>query len=273
MDEIIKKIKLEDLGFSEYFEHDSGSIADRDLTPARVISEHKELYLVRNESSVLSGRITGKMMFHACSREDYPAVGDWVLIKVLSKDQAHIYEILSRKTVLKRKSAGESESQVLASNIDTAFVVQAPGRDYNLNRFERYFALAKSEKVEPVIILNKTDLVSNVDLEAMLSEIKNRFKNAAVYATSAVTSAGIMDFKGAIKKGSTYCFIGSYGVGKSSLINALMGEGLMRTGEISPHANRGRHITTHRELFILESGGMLIDTPGLREIGMLDSSV
>ncbi|MFC1704013.1 ribosome small subunit-dependent GTPase A [Candidatus Omnitrophota bacterium] len=271
--EIIKKIKLEDLGYNNSFENNRGSVIDSDLTPARIIAEHKELYIVRNETSVLYAKITGKMMFQASSREDYPAVGDWVLIKVLSKDQAHIYEILPRMTVLKRKSADRLEAQIIASNIDIAFVVQAPDRDYNLNRFERYFALAKTGKIKPAIVLNKTDLISNVDLEAKLSEIKKRFKNTDVYATSVVTGVGINGFREAIKKGLTYCFIGSSGVGKSSIINALLGERLIKTGEISCHTSRGKHITTHRELFILESGGLLIDNPGLREVGLLDSSV
>lgn len=264
-------MKLENLGYNDFFEHSRKSLYDSRLTPARIIAEHKELYLIRNEASVLSAKITGKMMFQASSNEDYPTVGDWVLLKVLPEKQAQIHKILARKTVLKRKSANESESQVLASNIDTAFVVEAPGRDYNLNRFERYFALAKSGKIEAAIILNKTDLISHVELDTLLTEIKKRFKNTKVYATSAITGAGLTDFNEDIDKGSTYCFIGSSGVGKSSIINALLGESLIRTGEISAHADRGKHITTHRELFILENGGLLIDTPGLREVGLLDS--
>jgi len=272
MDDIIKEIKLEDLGYNGFFENNRKSFIDSDLIPARIIAEHKELYFVRNEASVLSAKITGKMMFQASSREDYPAVGDWVLIKVLSEDKAHIYKILPRKTILKRKSSNESESQVLASNVDVAFVVQAPDRDYNLNRFERYLTLAKSGKVEPVIVLNKADLISDIDLAPLLSEIKSRFKNTLVYTTSALTGAGISNLKEIINEGKTYCFIGSSGVGKSSIINTLIGESLMMTGEISSHTNRGKHITTHRELFILESGGLLIDNPGLREVGLLDSS-
>jgi len=273
MGEVIKKIKLEDLGYSDFFENNRESVMNSDLVPARIIAEHKQLYIVRNEKSVFSAKTTGKMIFEALSREDYPAVGDWVLIKVLSKDQAHIYEILPRKTLLKRKSASGSEAQIIASNIDIACVVQALDRDYNLNRFERYFALAKSAKIKPVIVLNKTDLVSDIELEKILCEIKNRFKDTDVYTTSAVTGFGIADFVKAINKGRTYCFLGSSGVGKSSIINALIGESLIRTGEISCHTNKGKHITTHRELFILECGGLLIDNPGLREVGLLDSSV
>ncbi|MCK5708089.1 MAG: GTPase RsgA [Candidatus Aureabacteria bacterium] len=175
------------------------------------------MYIVRNEISELSARITGKMMFAALSREDYPAVGDWVLITVLDENQAIIHEILPRRTVLKRKSANNSDIQIIASNIDIAFIIQSPDRDYNLNRFERYITLAESENIKPVIILNKTDLISESDLDMKLFEINNRFKNIDIYATSIITGKGINDLIKSIKRGLTYCFLGSSGVGKSSI--------------------------------------------------------
>lgn len=271
MDKTIKKLKLKDIGYSDFFEDNRKSTVDNTLTSARIISEHRELYVLRNETSELSAKITGKMMFTALSREDYPAVGDWVLITILDKKQAIIREILPRKTVLIRKSASRSATQIIASNIDTAFIVQSPDRDYNLNRFERYLSLAESGNIKPVIVLNKTDLISESDLELKLDELKTRFKNTDIYATSTVTGKGSADFKRNIKPGVTYCFIGSSGVGKSSIINMLIGENLIKTGEISSYTNRGKHVTSHRELFILEKGGLLIDNPGMREIGVLDS--
>ena len=174
MNKNINRIKLEDIGYSDFFENNRESAKDGSLTPARIIAEHKELYILRNEISEFSAKITGKMMFTASFREDYPAVGDWVLITVLDKEQAIIHEILPRKTVLKRKSAGKSDIQIIASNIDTAFIIQSPDRDYSLNRFERYFSLAKSGKIKPVIILNKTDLIAEAYLEIKLSEIKDK---------------------------------------------------------------------------------------------------
>ena len=273
MDKTIKKIKLKDIGYSDFFEEKRKSATDNNLTPARIIAEHKELYILRNETSEFSAKITGKMMFTASYREDYPAVGDWVLIIVLDKKQAIIREILPRKTVLIRKSANKSDAQIIASNIDIAFVIQSPDRDYNLNRFERYLSLARSGNIKPVIVLNKTDLISESDLEKKLTEIKARFENTDIYTTSTITGKGIADFKKNIKQGVTYCFIGSSGVGKSSIVNMLMGENLIKTGEISSYTNRGKHITTHRELFILKNGGLLIDNPGMREIGLLDSEV
>ena len=244
---------------------------DRSLIRARIIAEHKEAYVLKSGSAEWTAKITGKMRFAASSREDYPAVGDWVLITPLDKDQAVIHEILPRKTVLKRKSAGKTDVQIIASNIDVAFIVQSPDRDYSLNRFERYFSLAESGRIKPAVVLNKIDLIDDLDLEWRLSEIRDRFKGTDIYATSAVTGKGMADLTKDIKKGLTYCFLGSSGVGKSSLINAFMGENLMRTGEISSHTERGKHITSHRQLFALENGGFLIDNPGMREIGLLDS--
>ena len=263
--------RLEDLGYSDFFKNNQTSVMDSSLIPARIIAEHRELYVLRNEISELSAKITGKMMFTASSKEDYPAVGDWVLIRILNKKQAQIHKILPRKTVLKRKSAGKMDVQIIASNIDVAFIIQSPDRDYSLNRFERYFSLAESGKIKPVMVLNKTDLIDEADLEFKISEIKGRFKDTDVYTTSIVTGKGLADLKKDIKKGCTYCFLGSSGVGKSSIINMLIGEDLIKTAEISSHTNRGKHITTHRQLFILENGGLLVDNPGMREIGLLDS--
>jgi len=267
----MNNINLKDMGYHDFFEKSRVSMENSHLFPARVISEHKGAYILRNETSELSATITGKMMFTASSREDYPAVGDWVLIQILDEDQAVIHEILPRKTVLKRKSAGKSDVQIIASNIDIAFIVQSPDRDYNLNRFERYFALAESGNIKPAIVLNKSDLISESELEMRLSEIKIRFKNTDIYGTSIVTGKGIPEFQKSIEPGLTFCFLGSSGVGKSSLINMLAGQHLIKTGDISSHSNRGKHITAHRELFILENGGLLIDNPGMREIGVLDA--
>jgi ribosome biogenesis GTPase len=267
----IRKINLEDIGYSEFFDSNRKNKGDKTLTPARIIAEHKELYILRNETSELSAKITGKMIFTASAREDYPTVGDWVLITVLDKEQARIHEILSRKTVLMRKSVNSSDKQLIASNIDVALIMQSPDRDYNLNRFERYITLAESENIKPVIILNKTDLLSKTELDTKIIEIKKRFENIEIYTTSIITGNGISDLKNNIKKGLTYCFLGSSGVGKSSILNIILGKNLIKTAEISSYTNRGKHITTHRELFILENGGILIDNPGMREIGVLDS--
>ncbi|MDD4202907.1 MAG: ribosome small subunit-dependent GTPase A [Candidatus Omnitrophica bacterium] len=271
MNEKIDKFKLEDLGYSDFFKNSKASEIDASFVPARIIAEHKELYILRNEVSEFSAKITGKMMFTASSREDYPAVGDWVLITVLDDEKAVIHEILPRKTVLKRKSIAKMDAQIIAANIDLAFIIQALDRDYNLNRFERYFALAQSGKIKPAIVLNKTDLIDEEELASKISEIKERFNDIDIYATSTLTGQGLSVLKQDINRGLTYCFLGSSGVGKSSIINMLLGKELLKTGEISSHTSKGKHVTTHRELFVLDSGGVVIDNPGMREVGLVDS--
>ncbi len=266
------RIKLEDIGYSDFFKIKKESNSNDSLMPARIIAEHKGGYILRNEASEFSAKITGKMRFDSSSREDYPSVGDWVLINVTNEEQAVIREILPRQTILKRKLVGKSDAQIIASNIDIAFIVQSPDRDYSLNRFERYISLVKSGGIKPVIILNKTDLIDEAELERIINELKERFKDTDIYTVSAVSGKGILDLRKDIKKRLTYCFIGSSGVGKSSIINVLLGEDLIKTGEISAYADRGKHVTTHRQLFVLKEGGILIDSPGMREIGLVDSS-
>ncbi|MCP4610092.1 MAG: ribosome small subunit-dependent GTPase A [Planctomycetes bacterium] len=271
MKENIRKINLEDMGYSEFFDNNRKNAAHNNLVPARIISVHKGLYILRSETSELSAKIAGKMIFTASSREDYPTVGDWVLIRILDEKEAVIHEILPRKTVLKRKSVNNSDNQLIASNIDIALIVQSSDRDYNLNRFERYITLAESENIKPIIVLNKTDLLLKDELDTKIVEIKERFKDIEIHTTSIITDEGIAGLKNSIKKGLTYCFIGSSGVGKSSIINRILGGNLIKTAEISSYTNRGKHITTHRELFISDYGATLIDNPGMREIGVLDS--
>ncbi|MFC1783213.1 ribosome small subunit-dependent GTPase A [Planctomycetota bacterium] len=215
-------------------------------------------------------KITGKQMFNALSREDYPAVGDWVTITDLGEQQAVIHQILPRKTIIKRKASGKNDIQVIAANIDVAFVIESVDRDYNLNRFERYFAITRDGGIIPAIILNKIDLISNEELESRIDQIKNRFGDIDFITTSTVNNEGLDELKAYIAKGKTYCFLGSSGVGKSSLINKLIGKEVIKTSQISTHTDRGRHTTTSREMYFLENGGIVIDNPGMREVGMTD---
>ena len=266
-----KKIELDDLGYCDFFENYRRTNPDENLIPARIVAEHKEAYVLRNEISQFSAKVTGRMMFTASSREDYPAVGDWVLISKPEKNNTAIVEILPRKSVLKRKSVAKSDAQVIAANIDIEFIVQSPDRDYSLNRVERYFSIAEAGNIKPVIILNKIDLISESECEFKLDEMRSRFRGTEIFAASIVTGEGIGGINDFIKKGITYCFVGSSGVGKSSLINMLIGKKLAKTREISSRTRRGKHITTHRQLFILKDGGLVIDNPGMREIGLIDA--
>lgn len=239
---------------------------------ARVISESKGSYEVVSKNGNFIARVTGKQMLDASSRDDYPAVGDWVTITELDQKQAVIHKILPRKTIIKR-SRRNNEIQIIGTNIDVVFIVESVNRDYNLNRFERYFAIIKNQDIQPVIILNKIDLISQDELDLIISQTQKRFNNIDIILTSVFRKEGINNLKGYIKKDKIYCFLGSSGVGKSSLINGLIGNDNIKTGDISSYSERGRHITTKRKMYFLESGGIVIDNPGIRGIGVMDNKI
>jgi len=245
----------------------------KDFEFGRVISEHRERYIVRTEKGETEAEITGNLRFSAKSREDFPAVGDWVAITTYDNDFAIIHKIFPRSSVIKRQAVGQSgEVQIIAANIDYALLVQAVDRDFNINRLERYLTICHSSGVSPIIVLTKTDLTNKGRIAEIIESISLRIKNIPVIALSNETREGIEDLLKFIEKGKTYCVLGSSGVGKSSLVNSLSGSGHMRTDEISRHTNKGRHITSHRELIILRNGGILIDNPGMREVGIADSN-
>lgn len=261
-----------DLGYNDFFESSRKELNLDGFSVARVTAEYKGAYKIKNEKNEFFAKITGKQMFTALSREDYPAVGDWVAITELDDKKAVINRILPRRTIIKRKYNAKNETQIIATNIDVAFVVESTDRDYSLNRFERYFAIARDGGVNPVIILNKIDLISEKDLNSKLDEIKERFKDIDIIPTSNATEKGLDKLRNYILKGKTYCFLGSSGVGKSSLINKLLGKSIIKTEDISSVSDRGKHITTNRVMYFLEAGGIVIDNPGMREVGMTDMS-
>lgn len=269
----IAKITLEDLGYNEFFESSRVDLGLTDYPVARVVAEYRGIYKVRSEKGELLAQVTGKHMFTAVRREDYPAVGDWVAIEVLPENKALIRGMLTRKTILKKKYSSKQENQIIATNIDTAFIVESMDRDYNLNRFERFLVLAVEGNITPIMILNKIDLISKTELDERISRIKNRFTSTTIIATSTFVKEGLDDLRSYIKVGKTYCFLGSSGVGKSSLINALLQKDEIKTREMGLVTGKGKHTTTTREMYFLENGGLVIDNPGTREVGIADSEV
>jgi ribosome biogenesis GTPase len=265
-----KELTNEDLGYDYFFEHNRSQLELEKYSVVRVIAEHRGVYKVKNLNGEYSARVTGKQMLGRISRENFPAVGDWVAITELNKDQAIIYKILPRKTIVQRKSIDRGHIQIIATNVDVAFIVESIGRDYNLNRFERYFSIANNGGVKPVVILNKIDLISKNELELKLAEIKKRFKDIDIITTSTINENGLDDLEKHITSKNTYCFLGSSGVGKSSLINKLLNKSVIKTGDVGIHNHRGKHITTSREMYFLENGGIVIDNPGIREVGVVD---
>ncbi len=264
-------MKNEDLGYDDFFESNRNKLGLDKFSVARVVVEHRGSYKIKNSNGEYFAKITGKRMFDASSREDYPAVGDWVAITELEAGHAVIESVLPRKTIIKRKYNNKTGSQIIATNIDVAFIVESIGRDYNLNRIERYLSIAEDGGVKSAIIINKLDLISKEELKLKLNELKNRFNDTDIILTSIVTDDGLDEIRKYILSGKTYCFLGSSGVGKSSLINKLLGENVIKTEDIGFGTGRGKHATTNREIYFLENGGIVVDNPGMREVGMTDS--
>ncbi|MBK9290433.1 MAG: ribosome small subunit-dependent GTPase A [Bacteroidetes bacterium] len=263
----------EELGYNNKFEAFRIEHHLSNFEVGRVVAEHKERYKVRTASGEYEAEITGNMRFTALSREDFPAVGDWVALTTFDSGPAIIHEIFPRFSLIKRQAAGQTgEIQLIAANIDFAFLMQAVDRDFSINRLERYLTICHASNVLPIIVLSKTDLIGAQQLEELQNLIKARIPEILVIAISNSTREGYVILNNMIKKGKTYCMLGSSGVGKSTLMNNLAGRNLMKTGLISGITNKGRHITTHRELMVLESGGILVDNPGMREVGIADTA-
>lgn len=243
------------------------------LTLARVIAEHKGRYAILVNNQERSAEITGKMMFEAVTRKDYPAVGDWVAVQMYDGESpCIIHRILPRTTTLSRKTSGkEMEEQIIAVNVDIVFIVQGLDNDFNLRRLERFLVVASQSGAAPVILLSKTDLHAPETLQEVLQEVHAVAKSAPVIAYSARTMQHLDDIRKYITAGVTVCFVGSSGAGKSTLINRLLGREKLATQEVRSEDSKGKHTTTHRELIHLPDGGCVIDTPGLREIGLWDA--
>ena len=236
---------------------------------ARVISQEKGLYKISNGTEVKSASVSGKYRYGAQTVSDYPAVGDYVLAEWQEGDSnAVIMELFPRKSCFIRKSAGkDKQEQVVATNIDIVFICMSLNRNFNLRRLERYLSIAYDSGASPVIVLTKSDICP--DVEAKIREVENIAQGADVLAISSLAG----DYEAVMKyilSGKTVAFIGSSGVGKSTLINKLIGKDSLATHEIG-NEDKGRHTTTHRELIALRNGAFVIDTPGMRELGMWDS--
>lgn len=264
-------MKIEDLGYNNRIEKLRIDNNLNEFEIGRVTSEHKERYIVKTEKGEFEAEITGNMRFSASSREDFPAVGDCVALTTYDTDFAIINKIIPRLSTISRQAVGQfGEIQIIATNIDFAFIIQAVDRDFSINRLERYLTICYSSKVTPVVILTKTDLINEKSKAAIIDSIHQRLKGLPIIAISNETQDGYDSLKLLIEKGKTYCMLGSSGVGKSTLLNNLSGRSIMKTDTISDFTGKGRHVSSHRELTILENGGILIDNPGMREVGIVD---
>ena len=263
---------LTDLGFNQVLESFIRDNNLSDYTTGRVTQEHRERYIVSTGDNEYEAEITGNLRFSASSRADFPAVGDWVTMTVYDSDLAIIHRILPRISVLERQAVGKSgEIQIISANIDIALIVQSINNNFNINRLERYVSICYSSGIEPVLVISKIDLVTESILNDAISKLEVRDKKIKYILLSNLTRQGLDQILEFLQKGKTYCVVGSSGVGKSTLINNLLKKNILKTGNISNSTNKGRHISDHRELFVLENGAIIIDTPGMRELGMTDN--
>ena len=263
---------LEDLGYNkELGEYRKKNNLDS-FGIGRVISEHKDRYTVKTEDGEFDSELIGHLRFTATNRNELPYVGDWVSISEYDEGKALIHAVFPRKSIVERKAVGKlGQTQIIATNIDYGLIVQSVNRDFNINRLERYLTICHASKIEPIIVLSKVDLIEKQELEELINQIKERINNVSLFEISNQSGFGIDSLKSKLVRGYTYCLLGSSGVGKSTLINTLIGTNLMETGEISESIDRGKHVTSHRELVVLENG-ILIDNPGMREVGITDIS-
>jgi ribosome biogenesis GTPase len=262
---------LRQMGWSPFHDSWFQTYSNKGLLPGRIIGEEKGIYRIQvSLKQVLLGEVRGKFRHEANSREDFPAVGDWVLYHHLPQmDRARIEVLLQRRTCLIRKQAGlVSERQILAANVDMAFIVTSANDDFNLKRLQRYLTLVWDSGAKPVVLISKCELVE--DVQNLADQVTTLSPGLDVHCVSAATGAGLESVVKYLTPGTTLILLGSSGVGKSTLVNLLMGRTVMNTKEIRESDERGRHITTGRHLFQLPGGALLIDTPGMRELQLMD---
>lgn len=267
----MKPINLKNLGLTGEMIQESKQY--KNLSIGRVSTQSKNLYKVITENGEIIAEISGKFHFYVSDSSEYPAVGDFVMVDRTDDSQGNaiIHHVLARKSVFARKTAGSRKDvQVVAANIDTVFVCMSLNHDFNLRRLERYLSNAWDSGAVPVVVLTKSDLCT--DIEQKLNEISSIAIGVDVYVTTSTSDDGYLPLKKYLANGRTAAFIGSSGVGKSTLINCLLGKNALDTGEIR-NDDKGRHTTTRRELIILPESGVVIDTPGMRELGVIHADL
>lgn len=264
-------MNLTELGWNTAYENAFNEYKVQGYLPGRIFAEYKNFYKVIYEGGELLAEISGKLQYAAELQQDLPAVGDWVAIAPRQNEsRGTIHHILPRKSKFSRKAAGtNTREQIVAANIDTVFIVNSMNNDFNPRRIERYLLLAWESGAGPVIVLSKSDLCENP--QKMTAEAEAVAMGVPVHAISTYQGTGILELQQYFKPGSTVALLGSSGVGKSSIINYLLGEEVQKVQELRNDGQKGKHTSTHREMFILPHGGLIIDTPGMREIQLWDA--
>lgn len=267
-----RKSDLASLGWNDHFRSAFGGLEAEGLAPARVMLQERELYSICAAGGEFAAEVAGRLRHEAPGPEDFPAVGDWVAARLpAGQGRAAIHAVLPRRTKFSRQAAGaRTAEQVVAANVDFVFLVSGLDGDFNPRRIERYLTAAWESGASPVLVLNKADLCD--DPEGRVLEIEEVAPGAPVHAVSALNGDGLDHVKSYLRPGRTIGFLGSSGVGKSTIINHLLGREVQAVQTVREGDDRGRHTTTRRQLFFLEDGGLLLDTPGMREFQLWDGS-
>ena len=260
---------IKKLGFDKWFQDNAVPERIGGLDIARVIAVHKDSYTITNGENHVFAELVGKMIYGAASPFDYPAVGDWVLAKLYDDNTfSIIHEIIQRKSLLKRKTPGKKiDFQLIAANIDVAFIVQSLDDNFNLRRLERYLVMINESNIRPIVLLSKSDLLSSEKVAVRIGEINKIMPHLQVQPFSNENESGLKSVNDLLSPGLTHCLLGSSGVGKTTLLNNLIGESVFKTKAVREKDSKGRHATTYRQLMMLDSGAMVVDTPGMRELG------
>jgi len=266
-------MNTETLGFGPSFSSFTPPDGIPEWRPARITTAHKDSYTIHTGSQEISAELTGKFMFTAESPLDYPCVGDWVAAQMLDEGTfAVIHSLFPRRSLLKRKTSGKQvEYQLIAANIDEAMIMQSLDADFSMNRLDRYLVMVREGRIEPSVLLSKSDLLKPDEVISMRERILEIYPTLPVIAFSNESADGLESIKKRLEPGRTFCLLGSSGVGKTTLLNLLIGEQKYETAAIREKDSKGRHTTTTRHLIILPGGGMIIDTPGMRELGTTDA--
>jgi len=259
------------LGWNERLRQAFAAHASADVVPARVVLEHTHIYRVMSEAGESLARVSGRLRHRAATRADFPAIGDWVVLEPSTgSGDARIVAVLPRHSRFSRRAAGDpTEEQVVAANVDTVFLVTGLDGDFNLRRIERYLLVASESGASPVVVLNKADVPA--DAASMAAEVRAIAGPVPVHVISCNVAGDVDVLKQYLGHGQTAALLGMSGVGKSTIVNRLIGHDLLRTREVREWDNRGRHTSTARQLIVLPESGVLIDTPGMRELQLWDA--
>lgn len=257
---------LQTFGWTPFFEAYFAPFREKGFGVGRVAVQHKDRYVLYSQKGELWAEVTGRFRHDSLGPQDFPAVGDWVVVKVQPREsEAMIHAVLERKSKFSRKVAGaRTDEQVLAANVDIAFLVSGLDGDFNVRRIERSLALAWDSGAKPVVVLNKSDICA--DFESRIREVESTARGTTVVSVSALQNRGLENLKTLLSPGITGVLLGSSGVGKSTITNALLGAEKQEVKDVREGDSQGRHTTVRRELLLLPSGGMIIDSPGIREL-------